>query len=174
MLAFIVTTIICFITYLLLTTGSGTEVFGLWSLYELLFGAILSLIVGFIARTIFIKDSYRMANPVRWIIFLAYIIGPFFIALAKANIDVAYRVITGKINPGIVKISTDIKTDLGITMLANSITLTPGTLTVDIDEESNDLYVHWINVKKEALTKKPVDCRYICGNFANWIWRITE
>ena len=47
-------------------------------------------------------------------------------------------------------------------MLANSITLTPGTLTVDIDEDSNDLYIHWIIVKKEALDKKPVDCNYIC------------
>jgi len=174
MLAFIITTVICFITYLLLTTGSGKEILGLWSLYELLFGAILSLIVGFIARTIFIKDSFRMANPVRWITFLAYIIGPFFIAMAKANIDVAYRVLTGKINPGIVKISPNLKTDLGITLLANSITLTPGTLTVDIDEDKNDLYIHWINVKKEAITKKPVDCKYICSNFTDWIRRIAE
>jgi len=140
MIAFIITTVICFITYLLLTTGSGTEFLGLWSFYELLFGAILSIIVGIIAR----------------------------------KIDVAYRVITGKINPGIVKISPDLKTDLGITMLANSITLTPGTLTVDIDENKNDLYIHWINVKKEALTKKPVDCKHICGSFEKWIRRIAE
>ena len=174
MLAFVVTTSICFITYLLLTTGSGTKVFGLWSLYELLFGAILSIIVGFIARTIFIKDSFRMLNPVRYITFIAYVVGPFFVAMAKANFDVAYRVITGKINPGIVKISPGLKTDLGITMLANSITLTPGTLTVDIDEGKNDLYIHWINVKKEAIVKKPVDCKYICGNFSDWIRRIAE
>ena len=172
MLAFAVTTIICFITYLFLTTGSGT--LGLWSLEEIFIGAILSLIVGFLARTILVKDNFRMANPVRWVIFVAYVIGPFFVSMAKANIDVAYRVITGRINPGIVKISPDLKTDLGITMLANSITLTPGTLSVDIDEDKNDLYIHWINVKKEALEKKPVDCKYICGNFPNWIRRIAE
>jgi multicomponent Na+:H+ antiporter subunit E len=178
MLAFVVTTIICFITYLLLTIGSATggkyDILELWNLYEFLFGIILSLIVGFIARTIFIKDNFRMANPVRWILFIVYIIGPFFVAMAKANLDVAYRVITGKINPGIVKISPDLKTDLGITLLANSITLTPGTLTVDIDENKNDLYIHWINVKKEAITKKPVDCKYICANFSTWIRRIAE
>lgn len=172
MLAFVITTILCFITYLLLTTGSGS--IGLWSLEEIIFGAILSIITGFIAKKIFVKDSYRMLNPVRWIIFIAYLIGPFFVAMAKANIDVAYRVITGKINPGIVKISPDLKTDLGITMLANSITLTPGTLTVDIDEEKNDLYIHWINVKNKALQKKPVDCKYICGKFPNWIRRFAE
>ena len=94
--------------------------------------------------------------------------------MAKANFDVAYRVITGKINPGIVRISPDLKTDIGITLLANSITLTPGTLSVDIDEESNDLYIHWINVKEESLKKKPVDCKFICGSFPKWVRRIAE
>lgn len=172
MLAFVVTTVLCFTTYLMLTTGSGT--IGLWSIEEILIGAILSVITGFIARKILLKGNFRMLNPVRWIIFIVYLIGPFFIAMAKANIDVAYRVITGKINPGIVKISPNLKSDLGITMLANSITLTPGTLSVDIDEESNDLYIHWINVKSKALQKKPIDYKYVCGKFPNWIRRIAE
>ena len=173
MLAFIIATIVCFITYLFLTTGSG-DIVGLWSIEEILLGLILSLIAGFISQATFVKKDMRMINPVRWILFLAYLIGPFFIALAKANIDVAYRVITGKINPGIVKISPNLKTDLGITMLANSITLTPGTLSVDIDEDTRDLYIHWINVKDEALKKKEVDCKYVCGNFPKWIRRIAE
>ena len=178
MIAFIVTTIVCFITYLLLTTGSATVDsdflgIGLWSYWELLFGAILSIIVGIVGRKLFVKKSFRMLNPVRWFAFLAYLV-VFFIEMAKANFDVAYRVITGKINPGIVKISPDLKTDLGIAMLANSITLTPGTLSVDIDENSNDLYIHWINVKEEALKKKPVDCKYVCGNFPKWVRRVAE
>jgi multicomponent Na+:H+ antiporter subunit E len=172
MRAFIVTSILCFITYLTLTTGSGT--LGVWSIEEIILGIILSLIVGIVARTIFVKKSFRMLNPIRWFTFLAYVVGPFFVAMAKANIDVAYRVITGKINPGIVKISPNLKTDLGITMLANSITLTPGTLSVDIDAEKNDLYVHWINVNKKALGKKPVDCKHVCGNFPEWVRRIAE
>ena len=174
MIAFVITTIICFIAYLLLTTCSGTEFLGLWSFYELLFGVVLSIIVGIIARKVFVKKSLRMLNPVRWFMFIGYVIGPFFVGMAKANFDVAYRVITGKINPGIVKISPKLKTDLGITMLANSITLTPGTLTVDINEDKNDLYIHWINVKKEALAKKPVDCKHICGSFEKWVRRIAE
>ena len=172
MIAFVITTIICFIIYLLLTTGSGT--LGLWSTEEILLGLILSLITGFVTRNVFVKKDLRMLNPVRWIIFVWYIIGPFFVGMAKANFDVAYRVITGKINPGIVKISPDLKTDLGITLLANSITLTPGTLSVDIDEEKNDLYIHWINVKEDVLKGDSVDCKYICGNFDKWIRRIAE
>jgi len=174
MIAFILTTIMCFITYLVLTTGSGTDVLGMWSSEEVLIGVILSLVAGVTARSVFVKKSYRMLNPVRWILFIVYVFGPFFYALAKANFDVAYRVITGKINPGIVRVSPDLKTDLGITMLANSITLTPGTLSVDIDEKSNDLYVHWINVKKEALKDKPVDCKHVCAGFPTWVRRIAE
>lgn len=180
MLAFIVTTILCFATYLLLTTGSGTDIvifnkdFLSWSFVEIIIGLILSAIVGIIARKIFVKKNFRMANPIRWLTFIAYIFGPFFVGMAKANVDVAYRVITGKINPGIVKISPDLKTDFGITMLANSITLTPGTLSVDIDEDKNDLYIHWINIKKEALKKKPIDYKFVCGEFPKWIRRIAE
>jgi len=179
MLALIVTFVLCFIAYLILTTGSGTEIvilnkdFLSWSFAEIIFGIILSLVVAIIARKIFVKESFRMANPVRWFIFIGYLFY-FFYEMAKANVDVAYRVITGKIKPGIVKISPDLKTDLGITMLANSITLTPGTLSVDIDEDKNDLYIHWLNVKKEALEKKPVECRFVCAGFENWIRRITE
>jgi len=172
MKAFVVTSLVCFVTYLLLTTGSGD--LWMWSISEILFGILLAVIVGFIARKIFVKNSYRMLNPGRWLTALTYFIGPFFVAMAKANLDVAYRVITGRIRPGIVKISPGLKTDLGITMLANSITLTPGTLSVDINNETNDLYVHWINVKDEALKKKPRDYSYVCNGFPDWIRRIAE
>ncbi len=173
MISFIITTVVCFIVYMLFTTGSGNDLY-LWGFEEILIGLVLSIIAGVVGRKVFVKKSLRMLNPVRWIMFIVYVIGPFFVGLAKANFDVAYRVITGKINPGIVKISPDLKTDLGVTMLANSITLTPGTLSVDIDEDSNDLYIHWINVKDEAIKKKPVDCKYICGSFDKWVRRIAE
>ena len=171
MIAFIVTTVVCFITYLLLTTGSGN--LGFWSLEEIIFGAILSVLAGFVSKNLLVKKSMRMLNPVRWAMFIVYLFY-FFVEMAKANFDVAYRVITGKINPGIVKISPGLKTDLGAAMLANSITLTPGTLTVDIDEKSNDLYIHWINVKDEALKKKPVDPKYVSAGFVKWVRRIAE
>lgn len=172
MLTFIVTTVAVFALYLLLTAGSaipGSAVF-LWSREEIFAGIILSIISGFVGRKVLFKrKNYRMLNPVRWGLFLIYLIGPFFFAMAKANLDVAYRVITGKITPGIVKISPGLKTDFGITFLADSITLTPGTLSVDIDEKNNDLYVHWINVKDK--TPKIED---VCGSFPKWARRIAE
>ena len=172
MLAFLTTAFGAFLLYLLLTTGSG-HLF-LWSKEELIIGAIFALIVAAIVRKVFAARNLRLLNPKRWFLLLAYIIWPFFPAMAKANFDVVYRVITGRINPGIVRISPKLKTDAGITMLANSITLTPGTLSVEVDEETNDLYVHWIRVNEEALEKMPRDYKYLCGNFPDWARRVAE
>mgnify|MGYP003876904265 FL=1 len=98
-----------------------------------------------------------------------YLIGPFFLAMARANLDVAWRVLTGRIRPGIVRFNPGLRTDLGRTVLANSITLTPGTLTVDVDDDTGDFYVHWINVKDEE--PRPED---VCGPFPTWARRIAE
>ncbi len=157
-----------FIMYLVLTAGSGDVLF-FWSKYEFLAGIFFAVITGLISWRFMSAKDRRMANPGRWFLFLGYVIGPFFLAMAKANLDVAYRVITGRINPGIVRISPGLKTDLGVTMLANSITLTPGTLSVDVDEETNDLYIHWINVKNTEPKAEEV-----CGSFPKWIRRIAE
>lgn len=172
-----ITAAMAFVVYLLLTAGSGDLL--LWSLNEIIVGLFLSIVVGIIARNIFcMGGDYRMLSPKRIGMFIIYIIGPFFMEMVKANFDVAYRVITGKINPGIVKIKSGLKTDFGVTLLANSITLTPGTLTVDIDEKTNDLYVHWINIDKSVLEKldeeKCCDSKKVCGNFVSWIGRIAE
>jgi len=80
--------------------------------------------------------------------FLLYI--PYFIYYCiRANLDVAYRVLHPHvpIRPGIVRVRTSLQSDLAKTFLANSITLTPGTLTVDI--VGQDFYVHWINITSD-------------------------
>ncbi|NPA75717.1 MAG: cation:proton antiporter [Euryarchaeota archaeon] len=172
MLAFIVTIIYAYIAYLALTAGSG-HVLGYWSESELLMGLFLSIIVAAISHKYLCRSgNYRMLNPVRWILFIVYGFGPFFAAMAKANIDVAYRVITGKIRPGIVKIDPKLKTDYGITFLANSITLTPGTLSVD--EKDGVLYVHWINVPEGEEKKEFATIKKVCGSFADWARRVAE
>ena len=56
------------------------------------------------------------------------------------------------IKPGIVKVKTKLKSESGVTALANSITLTPGTLTVDVVNE-NELYVHWLVVESADVDK---------------------
>ncbi len=172
--SFVAVSVVGFLMYLALTTGSGTELAGLWSGAEVALGIIVALTVAAVTFRFYFQRSLRMLHPLRWLVFLGYLVGPFFIALTKANLDVAYRVITGRINPGIVRISPGLRSDLGVTMLANSITLTPGTLTVDIDKETNDLFVHWINVDERTLGKGPVDCAALCGRFPAWVRKVTE
>jgi len=106
----------------------------------------------------------------RWIAFVHYI--PVFLwEMLKANLDVAYRVLHPKlpINPGIVKIKTGLKNELAQTMLANSITLTPGTMTVDID--GDDLYIHWIDVKAQGVEEAS---QRIASRFEKILARVFE
>ena len=125
---------------------------------EIIIGAIISLlltIIFFSKATIFSEFNL---NPKAIFYFLIYII-IFIWELIKSNVDVAIRVIqpTIPINPGIVKVKTKLKSRLGRIILANSITLTPGTLTVETNGE--DYYIHWIDVTSgdiEGATKKIV------------------
>jgi len=73
----------------------------------------------------------------------------FLYELVKANIQVAYDVITPTfyMTPGIVRVPLDAKTDFEITLLANLISLTPGTLSLDVSEDRKVLYVHTMYVE---------------------------
>ncbi len=172
--AFVSTFFLALGTYLLLTLATGQSMVEeapwshlIWSFEELMLGISVSLIVAALVDHILCRtDNYRMANPIRWMIMLVYSV-PLFIEMAKANLDVAYRIITGKIEPAIVKIEPDLETDLGLTFLANSITLTPGTLTVDIDDEESEMYIHWIKIGEDPT-------KNIAGRFVKWIRRFAE
>ncbi len=134
--SFIIATILLFITWILL---SGI------AFQELIFGGITALVISylFLNRLTILGDIKLGIKPV------IFGIGYFFLfswELLKSNLDVAKRVVSPKlpINPGIVKVKTKLKTPLGRAFLANSITLTPGTLTVEMREEY--FYIHWIDV----------------------------
>ncbi len=75
---------------------------------------------------------------------VAYL-GYFFYALVRANLDVARRVLSPSlpIRPAVVEVRTGLKSRLGRLLLANSITLTPGTLSVDV--RGDRILVHWID-----------------------------
>ncbi len=127
---------------------------------ELIVGAVISMIVAIVFGDIFTVKPWKLFQPSRHIYFLLYI--PVFLYYClKANFDVAYRVLHPRlpINPGFVKVKTNLKDETALTMLANSITLTPGTLTVDIKD--GYIFVHWLNVKAkdvkgatEAISKR--------------------
>lgn len=172
---FLGTALLAFLFYLLLSAGSGTILF--WSSDEIFAGLIVALGAGVIAHSFLCRSkSMRMMNPIRLLLLVLYIAGPFLVELTKANLDMAYRVITGNIRPGIIKVNSGMKTDLALTMLANSITLTPGTLSVDVDEQSHDLFIHVINVDEEMEKKGVVEAEELFSymDIPGWIRRIAE
>jgi len=121
-----------------------------WSLdaQDVFVGMGFSLVLAAALGRIYPRAPERLLHPRRWFWFLCYI--PYFTyCCIKANFDVAYRVlhVHVPIRPGIVRVRTELQSDLAKTFLANSITLTPGTLTVDIDGQ--DFYVHWINITSD-------------------------
>lgn len=134
-------------------------------------GVIASAIIAILFHEILPKEHLVFISPVR--IFWALVYIPvFFYYMMKANLDVVYRALHPKmpIKPGIVKIKTILKTESGITALANSITLTPGTLTVDLTDDGF-LYVHWINVKSDDIEEAT---RLIARRFEWFLKRIFE
>ncbi len=155
--------LVLFVIWLLLT----------WSLdpQELIAGAAVGVFVSILFWDVFLQEEKRtIFKPKRFIWFILYL-PVFFYYVIKANLDVAYRVLHPEmpINPGIVKVKTSLKTETGKTFLANSITLTPGTLTVDI--VGNYLYVHWINI---STPDPEEETKIIVARFEKFLRRICE
>jgi multicomponent Na+:H+ antiporter subunit E len=143
-----------------------------WSLHwqDLLVGVIIALVADLMLGDIYPVNAVRILNPVRFFWFVVYG-AVFFGYVIKANFDVAYRVlnINMPIRPGIVKVRTNLHTDLARTFLANSITLTPGTLSVDI--VGDHLYVHWINIVSDDPVK---ETEIIVQRFEQLLERVFE
>ena len=137
---------------------------------EVLVGVGVALLTAvFFGRHLPVQPS-RLLHPVRWFWLLVYI--PVFVYMClKANIDVALRVLSPglQIRPGIVKIRTNLKSDVARVFLANSITLTPGTMTVEIKDDV--LYIHWIEVGASDITAAS---KAIVGPFEYFLARIFD
>ncbi len=130
-----------FIVYIVFT--------GSISIYDIVTGLAVAIVVGLLTANIVVENPRKLAQPARLFWLVTYAIYYFFVAEVKAHLDVIYRILHPKVpvNPGIVRIPYNVKTDYAITTIANSITNTPGTVVVDIDPEKKIYYVHWINVK---------------------------
>ncbi len=139
---------------------------------HIIIGILIAFLVSSITGDLFVKRPSLFTDFKRYLWFGYYV--PLFIwECIKANIDVAYRVSHPDvpIKPGIVKVKTNLKSDTGLTFLANSITLTPGTMCVDIDRENGFLYIHWIYVKDKDIEKAT---KLIVETFENILKRIFE
>jgi len=132
--------ILTFIFWLLLTFKFSVE--------NLVAGAVVSLVVSLLFAKYFFKNGGKFLQPARYFWFIVYLVIIIWECI-KANFDVAYRVLhpAMPIKPGIVKVKLTLKSNFARTMLANSITMTPGTIAVDI--VGDELFVHWIYISSE-------------------------
>ena len=134
--------------------------FVVWCLFNwppdgahLVIGLGVACLVAALLGDLVIQQPQFVWHPRRYVSFLFHYVPVFLWQVLKANIDVARRVIRPDlpIHPGIVKVKTSLRSDIGLTFLANSITLTPGTLSVDIGKDKSVLYVHWIDVRSDDI-----------------------
>jgi multicomponent Na+:H+ antiporter subunit E len=137
---------------------------------NLIVGSVAALITTLIFGKYFVRNVYKLLQPHRyyWLFIYLFI---FIWECLKANIDVAYRVLhpAMPIKPGIVKVKTGLKSEFARMLLANSITMTPGTISVDIIDDY--LYIHWIYVRSEDPA---VYTGIILGQFEKYIKKIIE
>lgn len=152
--------------------GLSLVVFTLWilltgslALDELLIGAVVSLGVSLATHRSEVFSGFRFTahTPLA----LARYLGYFLVALLKANLDMARRVLSPSLplNPEIVEVQTGLESSLGKLLLANSITLTPGTLTVDVIGDR--ILVHWVDSSPGADLAKAT--RHIAEGFEQHI-----
>lgn len=134
-------------------------------------GVLVAAFVALVMHEIIRVRFIRLVNPRSWFWLFVYMF-VFFYYVIKGGLDVSYRVLHPRmpIRPGIVRIKSKLKTETGRSALANSITLTPGTLTIDVTD-NGIFYVHWINV---LSTEDEVAAKYVLRRFEWFIQRIFE
>lgn len=170
---YVSTFIFCMIIWMCLVIPFGGGMPREEIMKEALVGGIVSLIVSLFCYRFFIKSrAFWLFNPIRIVAFCLFAV-VFFWELFKSNLDVALRALSPKVrvNPGIVKISTKVESDYGLSMLANCITLTPGTITLHIKRKKRKsvMFIHWIDV----TTKQGDEAgRIIKGSFEPWVRRV--
>lgn len=111
----------------------------------------VNFVSGFVLGYLLLWLVQRVLGPSNYFKKVYQVIGfvLFFIwALIRANLRVAYEVVTPPhtMRPGIVAVPLEVKTDAAITLLANLISLTPGTLSLDVSADRRVIYVHTMYV----------------------------
>jgi multicomponent Na+:H+ antiporter subunit E len=142
-----------------------------WDLKIWLYGLVIVIpVVLLFGAGTYIFEGVRLTPKSVWYSF--YYVMVFIVALVKSNIDVIFRVLDPKlpVRPGIVRVHTKLKSPLARLILANSITLTPGTFVVDMKDDL--IYVHWIEVccedDPQSITEN------IAGQFEKILLKIYE
>ncbi len=124
---------------------------GVIDLFDIILGFIVSFIIGFMLCEFVLKDYGKILDYLRWFYGIAYILLYFTVVEFRSHSTVLDIIVSpAKMKPGIVRIPYDVESDYALVSLVNSITCSPGTVVIDVDEKHKVLYVHWIKVEDES------------------------
>jgi len=144
-----------------------------WDVQSIILGVGVAVFCAIVLpRSVTDVFSPKLLNPLRWFWAIIYILILVY-EVIKANLHVAYIVIHPDlpIRPGVVRVRTSLTSGAARVVLANSITLTPGTFTLDLDEQEGVLYVHWLAVEAEGEEKAS---KIIASRFEPILKRVFE
>ena len=123
---------------------------GIFDAFHLISGLVCCAIVSIVSHDLLVrgKSEKKLQKSVRLLIYIPWELWQ----IVLANIDVAYRVLHPKmpIDPLIIEFETTLRGEFSLLTLANSITLTPGTITIQVEPERGKFWVH-------AIAKEPAD-----------------
>ena len=135
----------------------GVELTPTAVLGSFLLGLVVGTPVAYLFRRLY-DQGFDLPRVVGAIPYAGLYLVVFLREMIVANFDVAYRVLApgDRIEPEVILVPLRVETELGITTIANSITITPGTITLDHDPEANALYVHVIDGRDPPAIVEPI------------------
>ena len=138
--------ILLFVLWMILTLN--------FQMANILVGMAVSFSIALLYVKLFIHKKFEFINPV-WLMVYLYIL---LKNLLISNIQISTMILRSdmKLSPAIIAVKTNLESDWKKLLLANSVTLTPGTLTLDIKDDT--LFIHVIayneNLNKENIIKE--------------------
>jgi multicomponent K+:H+ antiporter subunit E len=143
------TFLLLFVVWLLLTNS--------YSIGNLLLALVLSIIIPWLVRDIR-SNTLKVEKPLKTPRYVLVLLKD----IVVSNVIVAIQVLGPKENlkPGFVAIPLDIREPLPITLLASTISLTPGTVSTEVSEDYSTLYIHALNVPDEQALIQQIKQRY--------------
>jgi len=124
---------------------------------NLVVGSAVGFPVAYIFRRLY-EDEFALERLLRIVPYLVAYVFVFTKEVLVANFDVAYRVLSPgmPIEPQVILVPLRVETSSAVTTIANSITITPGTITLDHDPDENALYVHLIDGRDPEAVVEPI------------------
>lgn len=127
-----------------------------WSFGHFILGSFLAISIPWLTR-VFIPQTPQ-ANPK----LAARYLGRLVVDIVRSSWDVTRKIFVpmDSLNPGFIAIPLDLKGDMPLTLLTSSISLTPGTVSVDLSDDRNWLYVHALDITDEEAIIREIKERY--------------